>query len=226
LKDLPSLYGINDIQDLNRLFSFLAYNAGNEASLNKISMKSDLTKPTITKYTEYLESAFLVMKLRNVDENGRSPKRARNFKIYLNNPSMRAALFAPVSIDETENIGRLTECAIFSQWQHSSQFNGLRYARWPKGEVDIVSLSKEFERPVWIGEVKWSDRIARSPDEVLRNLQHMIERHPTIREALITSKTVSTVIDVGRIGVKVMPSALYCYIVGRNTASASSLFEE
>jgi uncharacterized protein len=32
LKDLPALYGINDIQELNKLFSFLAYNAGHEAN--------------------------------------------------------------------------------------------------------------------------------------------------------------------------------------------------
>lgn len=54
LKDLPSLYGISDIQELNRLFSFLAYNAGNEASFENISQDSEITKPTIKKYIEAL----------------------------------------------------------------------------------------------------------------------------------------------------------------------------
>lgn len=54
LKDLPSLYGIMGIQELNRLFSFLAYNAGNEASLENICQESGVPKPTIKRYIEYL----------------------------------------------------------------------------------------------------------------------------------------------------------------------------
>ena len=29
LRDLPSLYGIRDVQELNRFFTYLAYNSGN-----------------------------------------------------------------------------------------------------------------------------------------------------------------------------------------------------
>ena len=57
LKDLPSLYGINAIQELNRLFSFLAFNSGNEASLENISQESGLTKPTIKKYIDSISKA-------------------------------------------------------------------------------------------------------------------------------------------------------------------------
>ncbi|MBM3565893.1 MAG: ATP-binding protein, partial [Alphaproteobacteria bacterium] len=143
LKDLPSLYGINEIQELNKLFSFLAYNTGREASLENISQVSGLAKPTIRKYIEYLESAFLVIKLTTVDDNCKTMKRARNFKIYLNNPSMRAALFGPVGVENSDAIGHLTESAIFSQWQHSAGFKQLRYARWRNdGEVDIVYLGR------------------------------------------------------------------------------------
>src|SRR5205814_5962002 len=79
LKDLPSLYGIREIPELNKLFSLLAYNAGNEASLENISQESGLTKPTITRYIEYLESAFLLMKIGTVDDNCRTMRRQRNF---------------------------------------------------------------------------------------------------------------------------------------------------
>src|SRR5882762_2342184 len=130
LKDLPSLYGINDIQQLNKLFSFLAYNAGTEASLENIAQKSGVSKPTIKRYIEYLESAFLIIKLPTVDDNCKTLQRQRNFKVYLNNPSMRAALFGTVRIDEPDKIGHLAESAIFSQWQHAQAFRQLRYARW------------------------------------------------------------------------------------------------
>lgn len=219
LKDLPSLYGISEIQELNKLFSFLAYNAGGEASLSGISTKSGLTKPTITRYIEYLESAFLLMKVRTVDDNCKSLLRERNFKMYLNNPSMRAALFAPVAKGDSEQIGHLAESAIYSQWQHSVSFNSLRYARWKNGEVDIVYLQTADQKPAWMVEVKWSDRIATHQAEVVGPLTHFIAKHRKAKSALVTSKTVSDRIKIHDINVRIMPSALYCYTVGRNVTS-------
>jgi len=227
LKDLPSLYGINEIQELNKLFSFLAYNAGNEASLENISQESGLAKPTIKKYIEYLESAFLIIKLLTVDDNCRSMKRERNFKIYLNNPSMRAALFAPVKIDEPEKVGHLAESAIFSQWQHSQYFRQLRYARWRnEGEVDIVYLNTANEKPLWIVEIKWSDRINEAFSEVTKSVQTLLHRHKTITSAFFTSRTISTTFKLEDRIVTVYPSALYCYMVGRNiTARLDSVVQ-
>ena len=217
LKDLPSLYGIQEIQELNKLFTFLAYNAGNEASLENISQESGISKPTIKRYMEYLESAFLILKLSNVDDNCRSLKRERNFKVYLNNPSMRAALFAPVERDDPQRIGHLTECAIFSQWQHSTMFSNLRYARWRgEGEVDIVFLAGPKHLPQWIGEVKWSDRISRNRWEEVRSLQTLLRKHRSIRSVFFTTKTVTDSFEIDGRCCTVSPSALYCYTVGRN----------
>jgi predicted AAA+ superfamily ATPase len=100
------------------------------------------------------------MKIGTAGDNCRTMRRQRNFKIYLNNPSMRAALFAPVNANNAERIGHLAESAIFSQWQHSQAFRNLRYARWRnEGEVDVVFLHSGTEKPAWIGEIKWSDRV-------------------------------------------------------------------
>jgi len=100
LRALPSLYGINDIQELNRLFATLAYNSGQEVSYEALSRTSGVAKNTIKKYIEYieyLEAAFLIVTVRRVDNNSKCFKRAVTLKVYLTNPSMRAALFEPVS---------------------------------------------------------------------------------------------------------------------------------
>lgn len=220
LKDLPSLYGIIGIQELNKLFSFLAYNAGNEASFENICKESGITKPTIKRYIEYLESAFLLIKVSTVDDNCKSMKRERNFKIYLNNPSMRAALFAPVQPGDSQKIGQLTESAIFSQWQHSPGFDNLRYARWRnEGEVDIVFLGPGDQKPLWVCELKWSDRVRSSPDEELRGLTTLLRRHASIQAAIFTTKTLEDNLRVEGRPVSVWPSAAYCYVVGRNITS-------
>ena len=91
LRDLPGLYGIQDIQELNYLFTTLAYNTANEISLNELSKGSGIAKNTIKKYIEYLEAAFLIRLVHRVDRSAKRFKRANFFKIYLTNPSIRAA---------------------------------------------------------------------------------------------------------------------------------------
>ena len=44
LRDLPSLYGIGDIQELNYLFTTLAFNTANEISLGELSSNSGVAK--------------------------------------------------------------------------------------------------------------------------------------------------------------------------------------
>jgi hypothetical protein len=224
LKDLPSLYGINEIQVLNKLFSFLAYNAGNEASLENISTVSGLTKPTIRKYIDYLESAFLIIKLSTVDENCRTMKRERNFKIYLNNPSMRAALFAPVDPEDSVSIGHLAESAVFSQWQHARSFRQLRYSRWRSGEVDIVYLDTADDKPFWIGEVKWSDRTADPTSDDLKGIKALLKKHDSIISGFVTTKTISRTFEIQGREIRLIPTALYCYTVGRNITSSLDKF--
>ena len=82
LRDLPSLYGINDIQELNRLFTTLAYNTGQEVSLDGLSKDSGVAKNTIKRYLEYLEAAFLIKRVERIDNNCKRFKRANFFKIY------------------------------------------------------------------------------------------------------------------------------------------------
>ncbi|MCP9797436.1 ATP-binding protein [Cyanobium sp. Lug-B] len=215
LRDLPSLYGISDIQELNKLFNTLAYNSGNEVSLEALSKQSGVAKNTIKRYLEYLEAAFLIKRVERIDQTAKRFKRAVSFKVYLVNPSMRAALFGQID-PESEAMGALTETAVFSQWQHSQQTQ-LYYARWKSGEVDIVSLGSVDQQPSWAVEVKWSDR----PYQVRRELDNCIEfiqRNPGISQPmLITSKTVldENVLYNG-VRFQFAPSSLYAYTLGIN----------
>ncbi len=57
LRDLPSLYGIGDIQELNYLFTTLAFNTAKEISLEELSKNSGVAKNTIKRYIEYLATS-------------------------------------------------------------------------------------------------------------------------------------------------------------------------
>ena len=214
LRDLPSLYGISDIQELNRLFMTLAYNTGNEITLEALSKSSGVAKNTLKRYLEYLEAAFLIRRVSRVDDTARSFQRATSFKVYLTNPSMRAALFGYIETD-SEAMGHLTETAIYSQWLHSDYIANLSYARWKSGEVDIVSLNAQDQSPAWCVEVKWSD-LPFGDHRKLESLRYFVEKHPGMDMPLVTTKTLRGVQSLGSLQVRFIPSAEYAYSLGRN----------
>lgn len=219
LKDLPSLYGIGDTQELNRFFNVLAFNTGNELGPEALSKHSGITTAKLNDYLEYLEAAYLIRRVQRIDDNALRLQRARTFKVYLTNPSIRAALFGMVSADD-EAMGSLAETAVWSQWLHSTEVSrSLHYARWKAGrqdlEVDIVSLDPRTQKPRFAVEIKWSDR---APQELnqLRGLRELAAKHPLARQPLVTTRTVTTQATVDGITIEFMPVALHCYTIARN----------
>ncbi|MCL2525303.1 MAG: ATP-binding protein [Betaproteobacteria bacterium] len=164
LRDLPQLYGINDIQELNSLFTLLAFNTAEEVSLEQLSQRSGVVKTTIQKYIEYLEAAFLIKRVFRVDQDGRRYQRDRNFKVYLTNSAMYTGLFGGRKSDEPE-FGHLVETALFAQRFHEDV--RLNYARWGTGdyEVDMVE-SLSALKPETALEIKWSDKYVDKPEQL------------------------------------------------------------
>lgn len=213
LRDLPSLYGIQDIQELNTLFTSLAYNSGNEISLDGLSQNSGVSKNTIKKYLTYLEAAFLIQIVKRISFNAKKFKRANFFKIYLTNPSLRSALFSPIEAGDSF-LGNMVETAIFSQWQHLGKNpSSLFYARWKSGEIDIVNLSNK-QKPVWLVEIKWTNRFAENP-KALKNIKIFCEQHQ-LQRALITTIDQHFHQTIDGLSYEFVPASIYCYTVGKN----------
>jgi predicted AAA+ superfamily ATPase len=223
LRDLPSLYGIGDIQELNNLFTTLAYNTAQEVSLEALSKSANIAKNTIRRYLEYLEAAFLIRRVDRIDRNARKFQRTTSFKVYLTNPSLRAAMFGPVSQDD-EAMGALAETAVFAQWFHSHKNLSLRYARWDGGEVDIVYLDPGLQKPRWLVEVKWSDAFFDRPSRLSSTLEFVIAHEDTLSSIpTITTKTKAGIRKLSGRDVEFIPAALYCYAVGRNIIRATNV---
>lgn len=211
LRDLPSLYGIQDIQELNALFTTIAYNTGNEVSLEELSKNSGVAKNTIRKYLTYLEAAFLIKIIKRIDLAGRRFQRENFFKIYLTNSSIRSALFSPIN-SENPFFGNLVETAIFAQWQHSEYNEKKYYARWKGGEVDLISLKEN--KPNWVVEIKWSNRFHKHPNE-LKSLLTFCKRN-SLGRANVTTIDIDDFKKIDNVGIKFVPASNYCYSVGKN----------
>ncbi len=219
LRDLPSLYGISDIQELNSLFTYLAYHTGNELSLDALASNSGVAKNTIKKYLTYLEAAFLIKIIYRVDYNAKKFKRANFYKIYLTNCAIRSALFSPLESSDAY-MGSMVETAIFAQWQHN-QNKPLYYGRWKSGEVDMVSLSHfTHNKPEWCIELKWSNRYVAKPNE-LKSLLSFCKKN-NLRSTTVTTLDVFKTIEVDGIEIRFVPASYYCYTVGKNIIEQGS----
>ncbi|MBN8576479.1 MAG: ATP-binding protein [Cytophagales bacterium] len=217
LRDLPSLYGIKDVQELNSFFTTLVYYSGNEVSLDTLSKNSGVEKGLLKKYLEYLEAAFLIRVIHRIDDTAKKFQRANFYKVYLTNPSLRSALFSPLQPTD-DGIGAMVETAVFSQWLHRDWFTPW-YARWSvgqfQGEVDMVGLDDKNLKPLWALEIKWSNRYFEKPEE-LKSLMQFCEKN-NLKAGLITTIDKEGLFEVDGITLTYIPAAMYSYVVGVNT---------
>jgi uncharacterized protein len=214
LRDLPSLYGIKDVQELNRFFTYIAYNTGNEFSYETMSKESGIQKDTLKKYLEYLEAAFLIKVLNKVDVTAKRLKRITSFKVYLTNSSLRTALFSPISETDSE-MGNMVETAVLSQWMHREKLD-LTYARWKEGrnegEVDLVLVDDKKYKPQWGVEIKWSNRYFEKPNE-LKSLIHFCKSN-NFKNALVTSIDQLGIKQIEGLLFSFLPASIYSYNIG------------
>lgn len=228
LRDLPSLYGITDVQELNSLFTMIAYNSGAQFSYEKLSQQSAIRKETLKKYIHYLEAAFLIKVVHRTDDTAKRYQRQVQFKIYLTNPSLRCALFQPIKADDQE-MGNMVETAIYAQWVPREDVN-VCYANWKtktkeemktkkEGEVDLVGMDIARQKPSWAVEIKWTDRFFEQPNE-LHSLKYFMQTN-NMKYAIVTniSHFETKQMDYGTL--QFMPVACYAYTVGYNTIMRS-----
>jgi len=214
LRDLPGLYGIRDVQELNALFTTIAWNSGQEFSLEELSKSSGgVDKNTLKRYIEYLDAAFLIRKVHRTDHNARRFKRVTHFKMYLTNPSLRSALFAPITMAD-DHAGAMVETAVLSQWMHRDWIQPW-YARWSKGEVDLIGLDERSFKPLWAVEIKWSNRYFERPAELKALLSFCAANN--LDQAVVTTIDKQGVKECQGVRLTFVPAAVYTYVVGKNT---------
>ena len=218
LRDLPSIYGISDVQELNSLFTMIAYHSGKQFSYEKLSKESGIRKDLLRKYIEYLEAAYLIKVIHRTDDTAKNYQRETSFKMYLTNPSLRCALFQPLK-ETDEEMGDMVETAVFAQWIPRLGAN-ISYANWKngrkdQGEVDIVGINSAKLKPEWAVEIKWTDRFFNYPME-LESLISYMEKNG-MSYAMVTTKTETGLKELPFGNLQFLPVACYAYMVGKNT---------
>lgn len=230
LSDVPNLYGIGEIKELNRFFCSLALGNGIETSQDRLRKDARLAKNTMRRYLEYLEASFLMNRLRRVDENNKEFIRERHFKLYLANPCLFSALFATVGANEEDRdetlMPELVRSAFFGQFVHGKGKEQLRYARWTGGEVDCLFFNTSRKRggklgaPAWMALLAWTDEPESRPDR-LKAVAEYCGLHHYKSPVLFVSRSKSGRMATPQgLTLELVPAALFCY------GLSASVFEE
>ena len=217
LRDLPSLYGVSDIPELNRLLTLLVLNTGREIDPRGLFRGSKAAMGTISRYLEYLEATFLVRRVSRVDKRAKNFKRERKFKIYPANPSIYASLFGPVEKETGETLEKLAEAIILESFFHLAGNNEKpRYARWKNGKTDVVLMDRIGTKPECAMEIRWSDEPVEDPSEI-KGLFDFAAEHGLADPGSLICCTLSKADIQKRNGRTVLfyPISLACFELGR-----------
>jgi len=142
--DLPNVYEIRSVDELEKVFVYLCYNATNIINLETMSKEfENVSRPTIEKYIGYLESANIINISKSLNIQGKKALKQRN-KIYIADNGIRSAvvLGANVQTDDAE-MGYAMESTCFKHvLDYFGALNSLYevgYIRSGKGEeIDIA----------------------------------------------------------------------------------------
>ncbi len=142
-RDLPSIYGIRNINDIEKIFLYICYNSSNIINIDSISKElTGVSRPTVEKYISQLESANLIYISKPVELGGKKVLKQQN-KIYISDAAMRnAVLMNSDLVLDPDELGIIAETVVYKHikaFYYNSQVQVGYYRDGSRGkEIDIV----------------------------------------------------------------------------------------
>lgn len=167
-RDLPSIYGIRNVNDIEKIFLYLCYTSSNIININALTKELDgVSRTTIEKYIQYLESANLIYVSPLINVTGKQILKSQD-KIYIADAAMRNAVLMKDDItDDPTELGIIAETAVYKHVKafYYEDAATVGYFRGDKKnkEIDIVVQSAKF-RPIMI-EVKYREQAKIADDD-------------------------------------------------------------
>jgi predicted AAA+ superfamily ATPase len=214
---LPSLFGINNPQELQSVYQILVRHSGQEISIERLAELGGAAKNTIRKYLVYLTATYQLNRLDKYDLHKGPFSRARNFKLHMAEPCAGAALFGPVE-GGPESI-HAVEAALLAAALLQPTDSDLYYAQWRNREIPFVGLSGDSKqkKPAFFF-LDWTA----SEGDVLADYSH----YARLPEDALGPEPYVEVFTHGLAGhlmvenveLRFTPAALYCWEMGRQAA--------
>ena len=212
-RDIPAVYGIRNVADIERIFLYLCYNSSNIVNLQTMCKEMDgVSRTTIEKYIGYLENANLIYVSPLVTLDAKKVLKNRN-KIYIADAAMRNAVLMNDDVtNDPEELGLIAETAVYKHikafYYDDAPVVGY-YRGGEKGkEIDIVVKSARFA-PVMI-EVKYREQAKIAEDDAI-----VTEAEPDRPNLVITKRPDDHGICLyGKKSVYRIPAPAFLYLLG------------
>ncbi len=160
-RDLPALYKIRNMTEMERIFLYLCSISSDIVSLEAIAKELDgVSRPTVENYIRYLESANLIYQSWPIGLAGKKILKARP-KIYIADAAIRnSVLMDADSMMDPVQAGKIVETAVYKHiaTYYRNRAISVGYYRDGKSqkEIDIV-VEHRKGRFVFV-EVKYRDQ--------------------------------------------------------------------
>ena len=172
-KDLPSLYNIRNVTELERIFLYLCYVSSEIVSIEAVAKElNGVSRPTVENYIRYLESANLIYLSYPVEMGGKKVLKSSP-KIYIADAAIRNAVLMDDSIlANPEEMGKMVETSVYRHvaafyYQKAAGVGYFRGGRKNK-EIDIV-INYPNAKKILI-EVKYREKASIANDDAISEL--------------------------------------------------------
>lgn len=185
LDDLTDKYLYKDILEFEtvkqptlivKLLQLLAFQVGNEVSINELATTLAVTRKTVERYLELLEKAFIIFRLKSFSRNLRK-ELSKKEKIYFYDLGIRNSLIAqynPLSLRMDK--GALWEnfCVVERlKYREYTEIYGNMYF-WRTHDQKEIDYVEEYEGILHGYEFKWNTNKYKIPEEFITTYKNSI----------------------------------------------------
>lgn len=171
LKDILALENIKSPKLLMDLLRMLAFQTGNEVSLNELANGLRIDIKTISRYIDLLEKSFILISLGGFSRNLRSEISSKKKYYFLDNGIRNGVVSAFNPVETRNDIGALWENFMVVERLKKKTYqniysNDYFWRTYSKKEIDLI---EERDGKLFGFEFKWKDQRYKIPAEWSKN---------------------------------------------------------
>ena len=162
LKDILAWDRVKSSHTLLSLLKLLAFQVGQEVSLNELATQLSVDVRTVQRYLDLLEKAFVIVRVGGFSRNLRSEVTSKA-KYYFFDNGIRNAIIAQFNrLDQRNDVGQLWENFVFVERMKHRTYAAI-YANiyfWRTYDQQEIDLVEERDGNLFGYECKWSSKKA------------------------------------------------------------------
>ncbi len=165
LKDILEMENIRNRSKLSDLLKLLAFQIGNEVSVNELSNTLGIAKKSVERYLDLFEKGFIIKKVFGFSRNLRS-EITKTARYYFFDNGIRNAIINNFNLlDQRDDIGMLWENFLFIERLKKQEYkriysNNYFWRTYNRQEIDLV---EERDGKLYGFEFKWKQRKIKAP---------------------------------------------------------------